>query len=1266
MAKNTDEKLNIQEAITAFVKDDISKAGINLFTVLGYDTSLQAPLDDKTYEEFKGNYIETSPNAERFSEDKAMTNEWKSIDILFQLTDNSFSGQLQLFDSKLDPLNPQSYLCFAIELHGNEYTKSQIANITREVNKLFPIPIFIVYKYGEYLTLAIINRRVNKRDNDKDVLEKVTLIKDIIFAKPHRAHIEILYDMNLKQLEAQIKFSVTNFSSLHKAWSEILDTQTLNKRFYTELSNWYFWAIKTVVYPGYEMEAEKNSLFTKEDKLREYNAKNLIRLLTRLLFVWFIKEKDLIPEELFDEQKIHNLITTFNPEYNTTEDKANPAASSFYYKAILQNLFFASLNAEQGKRAFRIDGQNQNATSLMRYKRYHKTPDDFIKLIESKVPFMNGGLFECLDQQDDERKGKKGGAIINYEDGFSDRKNNELFVPDYIFFGKDVKVDLSSEYDDKKKKDVTVNGIINILQKYKFTIAENTPVEEDIALDPELLGRVFENLLASYNPETKTNARKQTGSFYTPRPIVEYMVDESLKAYLKTKIKDAALSKSSLEEITKSVEEIENNLDSKLDNLIAYNESEPEFSDEERFQILKYIDECKILDPACGSGAFPMGILQKMVYVIHKLDPQNDNWKQIQIQKISNDTKLTPKEKNDLQKELLTVFDDNELDYARKLYLIENCIHGIDIQPIATQISRLRFFISLIVDQKVDGNKANFGVRPLPNLENRFVTANSLIGLNEETATLFDKDIEPLMERLQTVRHNLFNAKSPKYKFELKQEDKQIRQELEQTLMSLGFGKENAKLISTWDPYDKNRSAEFFDAEWMFGVKDGFDVVIGNPPYIRIQTLNNIDSRLVKKYNEDYSEITVGNYDLYLLFMYFSLHIIKSTGIVNYIQPNKFMLATMGTKIRNILKKQKFVKRIIDFGTNQIFETATTYTCLVFLSKNKEESFELKKFNLDEDFLDFRNISFVDIPFNSLPDTANWTLATGTSNIIVEKIKSQKYKFHEITDKIFKGSSTGNDKIFLFDKISENESTYTVKSETVKASFCIEKEICRKFLYGESVLRYSEPIPAKLLLFPYHISNGKHILYSSSELKKQYPLAFEYLELQKDLLLSRKLPLTDENYFKFSAARSLNDYEQPKILIPDMLVSNRIGFDINGDFFTGPAIHCPVFNTVGKEMHQKVYLGLLNSKVFWYFISKTSTALRGDAYRLTPEFLNDFAFPSLSPEQQKHIIELVDKILAEKKNDREADTSELEHKIDELVYKLYGLTDEEIAVVEGR
>lgn len=943
MAKNADEKLNIQEAIKAFAKDDISKAGINLFSVLGYDTSLQAPLDNKTYVEFKEDYIDASPAADRFNEEKALTDEWKTIDILFQLTDESFTGQQQLFDSKLDPLNPQSYLCFAIELKGSEYSKTQIAGITREVNKLFSIPIIIVFKYGECITLAIINRRVNKRDSDRDVLEKVTLIKDIFYEKPHRAHIEILFDMSLAQLSDD--YTITNFESLHKAWSEVLDTQTLNKRFYTELSNWYFWAIKTVVYPGYEMEAARGSLFTKDEKVREHNAKNLIRLLTRLLFVWFIKEKDLIPEELFDESKIKEIISKFEPGklYDVTE--VVPENKSIYYKAILQNLFFASLNAEHGKRAFRIDGQNQNATSLMRYQRYHKNPEEFVKLIESKVPFMNGGLFECLDHQDDELKGKKGGAVIDYEDGFSDRKDNELFVPDYVFFGKEIKVDLSSEYDDKKKRDVTVNGIINILQKYKFTIAENTPVEEDIALDPELLGRVFENLLASYNPETKTNARKQTGSFYTPRPIVEYMVDESLKAYLKTKIKDAALSKGTLEEKTAAIAELDKTIDSKLDILVSYNENKLDFSEEERKEILRYIDECKILDPACGSGAFPMGILQKMVYVIHKLDPQNDNWKLFQIEKIMTASNISSKEKNDMIAEISSIFDDNDLDYARKLYLIENCIHGIDIQPIATQISRLRFFISLIVDQKVDSTKPNFGVRPLPNLENRFVTANSLIGLDEQQAYLSTEEMDNLLKQLQKVRHDLFKAKTPKYKFELRQQDKEIREKLEQELISVGFGKENARLLSTWDPYDKNRSAEFFDAEWMYGIKDGFDVVIGNPPYVESRNesfsdelKDKLEEQLSQHYGDSYKNYFPRGADLLIFFYELSLRLISTTGVNCFITQNSWLSSDYGKKFQNYISQNTNIKAIVD-SDFKYFEGANINTVItIFQGKTKGDS----------------------------------------------------------------------------------------------------------------------------------------------------------------------------------------------------------------------------------------------------------------------------------------------------------------------------------------
>ena len=980
MAKNNytaNDKQNIISALNAFDSKSLPEAGIDLFSVLGYDTSLRDSLEGQSFKAFQNLYIDNSPNASRFNKEKALADDWLSICFLFQLTDKSFSGAP--FDSKLDPNTPKSYVCFSLELKDSSYSKTQIANVTREINKIFAMPIIMIIKYGINVTIAIINRRVNKRDNDRDVLEKVTLIKDIAYEKPHRAHVEILFDLSLPQLRSSQKYEINSFASLHKAWSEVLDIQTLNKRFYTELSNWYFWAVKTVVYPGYEMEAERNSLFTKADKVREHNAKNLIRLLTRLLFVWFIKEKDLIPEEFFDENKIQQIIKKFEPEYNKNIDPSSNSVS-VYYKAILQNLFFASLNAEQGKRAFRIDGQNQNATNLMRYKRYHNDPDAFVKMIEDKVPFMNGGLFDCLDHQDDTLKGRRGGAVIDYEDGFSDRPDNELFVPDYIFFGKEVKVDLSSEYGDKKKKDVITNGIINILQKYKFTIAENTPIEEDIALDPELLGRVFENLLASYNPETKTNARKQTGSFYTPRPIVEYMVDESLKAYLKTKIIDEGDCKSADEKT----------LNQKLDALIAYNDKEPEFSENDRKKMLRFIDECRILDPACGSGAFPMGILQKMVYVIHKLDPNNDNWKLLQVEKIAGKKDLSAKEKTELIAEITSAFTDNELDYARKLYLIENCIHGIDIQPIATQISRLRFFISLIVDQTVDPSKRNFGIRPLPNLENRFVTANSLIGLNNERTNLSDEIIEPLLAKLAKVRHQIFNIKTPKRKFELKQEDKSIRAELEQKLVELGFGKENARLLSTWDPYDKNKCAEFFDAEWMFGIKNGFDIIISNPPYVEsrnssfsTQMKDLLQNQIASYYSEEERKCFPRGADLLIFFFELSFRLLNAGGINTFITENSWLSTDYGKEFQNYLLKNMNVMGIVD-SDYKYFETADINTIISFLKKKTLEETPPVQFFHCHDSLEIHPCNIISPEENDISVNCNIFPST---NILLQRYK---------------------------------------------------------------------------------------------------------------------------------------------------------------------------------------------------------------------------------------------------------------------------------------
>lgn len=1203
MAKNTDEKLNIQEAIKAFGSKNFSEAGINLFSTLGYDTSLQAPLDDKTYQEFKETYIEGSPNAERFNEEKALVENWKSIDILFQLTNESFNGTKSLFEPSVNPYEPQSYLCFAIELKGDEYSKTQIAGITREVNKLFSIPIIIIFKYGECITLAIINRRVNKRNSDRDVLEKVTLIKDIFFEKPHRAHIEILFDMSLPQLNSE--YQINNFDSLHKAWSEVLDTQTLNKRFYTELSNWYFWAIKTVVYPGYEYEAERNSLFTKEEKLREHNAKNLIRLLTRLLFVWFIKEKDLIPDELFDEKSIKNLITSFEPEKFYRFEDIDVESKSIYYKAILQNLFFASLNAEHGKRAFRIDGQNQNATSLMRYQRYHKNPEAFVKLIESKVPFMNGGLFECLDHQDDELKGKKGGAVIDYEDGFSDRKDNELFVPDYVFFGKEIKVDLSSEYDDKKKRDVTVNGIINILQKYKFTIAENTPVEEDIALDPELLGRVFENLLASYNPETKTNARKQTGSFYTPRPIVEYMVDESLKAYLKTKIKDAALSKGTLEEKTAAIAELEKTIDSKLDILVSYNENELDFSEEERKEILRYIDECKILDPACGSGAFPMGILQKMVYVIHKLDPQNDNWKLLQIEKIMTAPNITSKEKNDMIAEISSIFDDNDLDYARKLYLIENCIHGIDIQPIATQISRLRFFISLIVDQKVDSTKPNFGVRPLPNLENRFVTANSLIGLDEQQAYLSTDEMDNLLKQLQKVRHDLFKAKTPKHKFELRQQDKEIREKLEQELISVGFGKENARLLSTWDPYDKNRSAEFFDAEWMFGIKDGFDVVIGNPPYIDSETMTNNGLGWERDLLLERLDYLTGNWDIYMAFLEIGL---KQAKILSFITPDKWLSKPFGLKFRENLMLPRMIS-ICHCGSD-VFKSATVDAIITVFNSSNNGTFNVCKY-----------LGEGDIKYTAVGISKDFQ-----KPYLIDFLFSDNYKLIKKIDTVGKKLS--------FNAECENacatSDCYDLK-ELIEDISAPDSEKYYKLINTGTISKY---------INRWGIS----------------PITY--------LGLTPMNPVVSIDKFNKKLGKSYTQRAARKKLILKGLNLLDVCIDENAEFLPGKSTMVICSDDINLL---KFLLGILNAKLtFFYIKTKYASSSYCGGINFTKDMFNELSIPDISQNQQQEIITLVDKILAAKKADSSTDTTEWEKQIDQKVYELYGLTEDEIAIVEGR
>lgn len=796
-------------------------------------------------------------------------------------------------------------------------TRAQLAEISRAFNREFYYtPVVIVFKYSKHIAFANTERLKYKQEwREGEKAGKVSLLRDINIETPHSGHERILLELKIPVFG---KNQVDSYAKLYAYWQEVFSVSVLNKKFYQELSTWYFWATKHVTFPGEPTIADahrKNARI--EDLLQEHKATNVIRMLTRLLFVWFIKEKKLIPEELFELKTLQeDILNEISPYHDETSMFKGVNKDSVYYKAILQNLFFATLNCPiQGdnldtrKRGFRGEGYgtHRGIDYLLRYKQYFKNPEKFLEKLNETVPFLNGGLFECLDEKFNN----------TYIDGFSDHmtKGEKLIVPDYLFFGVSEEADISDVVgiDDKKYKNAAVKGLINILKSYKFTIIENTPIEEDVALDPELLGKVFENLLASYNPETKTTARKQTGSFYTPREIVNYMVDESLIAYLKNAMSDWGIS--------------EEALDTELHVLTSFDTKVP-FSDNLalRKEIIQALSTCTILDPACGSGAFPMGILQKMVHILQKLDPDNKIWKEVQLQKAEQESKTAfeIEDKQARQDQLLEIneaFDQsiNDPDYARKLFLIENCIYGVDIQPIAIQISKLRFFISLVVEQKVNPEKINFGIRPLPNLETKFVAANTLIGIEKpkigDQLNMYSTDgLKKLETELKKVRSKLFSAKSKDTKIKYRQRDEELRNQIAEELEKSGWKGDTAQKLAGWDPYNQNASSSFFDPEWMFDVKEGFDVLIGNPPYINISNLKPDEYRLELR-NKFRS--AKNKSDTYAFFLEQGFNLLKSQGTLSYIIPQTWKATDSFSKLREIIFKDKSISKIVDleFGT---------------------------------------------------------------------------------------------------------------------------------------------------------------------------------------------------------------------------------------------------------------------------------------------------------------------------------------------------------------
>ena len=954
--------------------------------------------------------------------------------------------------------------------------------------------------------------------------------------------------------------------------------ETLTQDFYRELSDWYAWAIKIIRFPN-DIKNEKD-----DDK---YNHESAIRLITRLIFVWFLKQRHLIPDEFFDQEYIaNNLIENFCP-HQKDGLFGFKSHESVYYKAILQNLFFAMLNSPITKegstkpteRRFRNGRGDYDNNKLMRYERYFLNPQLFVDLANSTVPFLNGGLFDCLDDKD---KGI-------YYDGFSDRKEvgSKLIFPDYLFFGEEAgkNIDLSEFYGDKRKKRVSARGIIDILKRYNFTVEENTPFDKEVSLDPELLGKVFENLLAAYNPETQSTARKQTGSFYTPREIVQYMVDESLVAHVKRIVGE--------------------DIEPEFRRLLQYTDDPVDLSPEQRKSIMQSLYECRILDPACGSGAFPMGMLQQMVHILGRIDPENVEWKKMMMDMAVDETTEafqadSKEERQELLADIERSFDENinRPDYARKLYLIEHCIYGVDIQPIAIQISKLRFFISLVVDQRTNNDPAdNFGIRPLPNLEAKFVAANALIGLAKKDATLFDTDaIKEKEQALKLAKHKIFSAKTIRTKRKYRQLVKDLRHELANMMEKTGaVGCEEARQLASWDMFDQNASSSFFDPQWMFDVKEGFDIVIANPPYVLLQN-SDISIETQNNLKETYC-VAQYKVDLYHLFIERGGKLLDKNGFLCYITSSTFLTNTYTEKLRQFMLDGFSVSFIVNIE-DSVFE-ACVNTCIIGMARDRSASNELVYYKgvLKPNFIASELSICPQIEYLHANLCIIQPMGNYDDNLIMSKIEDNSAPLKNYALVKF-GMQLRNRKIYPTDVITNPD--------------CEElTPFHRKCLTGKDIMEC------------YSVYNNRYCYFNRE---------------------AKCGGCWDESV----------QNAKVKILIRQVGAIPVCGIDVNGY-----AVLNSAFMVIAHSINHYALLGLLNSKVLKYYWSKkfedkrkAFPKIKGSYIELLPIIkINDDYFNSL-----------VKKIVSMRK---EGDNCVKEiNEMNLMVYKLYNLTYDEVKVVD--
>lgn len=1249
-------KQSIRDVLKSFTGEgDLFVATTALLAELGIrlNTSTREPINGG----FATIYSAVRTGEKMPKDAEAILSRVAEVYLIGSVSDDTLAGGASSLDAVKDA-HYNGMLVFAADIAPGKktLTRTELAAITRIANRCAKDnPVTVVFREGESISIATCERTAYKQAwRPGERLGKVSILKGVNCLSPHRGHIDILESMNVKACKT--------FDALYKKWKEVFSTSLLAKQFYREIQNWYFWALKKEQNIAFPNARDDDS----DDE--KYNPENVIRLITRLIFTWFMKEKGLVNPDLFSPEFLKKALKHFNPVNMSSEDGLDKQAENFdcnctYYRAILQNLFFATFNQEIKDRGF---VKEWNDTQKRHVKNYYRGAKLFNETDEKKIidyfngaPFVNGGLFECLDNVE------QNGKVYSW-DGFSNNEYehgllNCALIPDYLFFGGETTTDLSEFFEkDKSAKSVKVRGIINILNDYVFTIEENTPFDEDVALDPELLGKVFENLLGCYNPETQQMARNATGSFYTPREIVNYMVKTTLKSYLKRICPMVAPT-----EIDALVEGA-----AELVDLPSVTENAKD--------VLTALFKAKILDPACGSGAFPMGIMSALVEILRTVDPDNKHWYEIVLKESLVEAASIADVGDEQEREVLKAqieYDFNERvdhpDYARKLYIIEHCIFGADIQPIAVQISRLRFFITLLCEQTKNNDPAkNYGITPLPNLESNFVAANSLLSLDlkDMRELLGQKKIVSLVKQLRGIRHQLFLPKTSDKKKRLQEKDKELRKaisaaaeglydenieqrsqilktemkrideelaklgkddfvdsvrnveevdlfgektvttkkvigkgnvylkkkkDVESELVSLKNASRKERLLSdlkrlvAWNPFAFNVAETFLDPEWMFGVKDGFDVVIGNPPY-RLCQPSNTDPVLL----ELYRKYKVASYkiDLFHLFYEMGLNVASAQGLVAYITSNTYLTNKYVVPLRRYILDNSRILQLVMYP-NEVFDSACVEVATILLGKGTIHD------------------AYHVIPIYLQDETG------------IRLLKEKKQD----------------------DWGKEQECVFTIKDNTVSASTpCINLgKICNTYF---GIQAYDKKT-------------------STSEDK----LGDDWLPIVDGADVVRYGCLTPHNYFHYVSTeiKSGGDnrvYSRERVLVRQIGMVPFVGYVESGTLTSNTIYNIYVTD---EKYSIKYILGILSSSYIRYYWSDRYS----DNKKLFPKIkgyqLRELPIPDVGKNEQDGIVAIVEEIIATKKSDPSADTSALEAEIDEKVFDLYGLTPEEREIVKG-